>query len=465
MFNQIIKKIMLRVRKKERFRPQIDRKSTKYPTLPSSHVLLLLRMLLFSPFCLFFLQLRAVFTVFACLSLSAKKTRFKFLTLVAPHHITLQRESNKNNMPPPRRQKVATTINTDTQATHTKFASPESTPKARRKKKNDDDDDETPEPPGGGDSVVDDDDSNDDVEMMTMKETEEADQEEEKRKEGETVTSSSSKFGHHHRPEKAAENNNNNNDDDENDNVQIHARLMEMLKHYVKIGQASGVPGRDVPVDLIAKAFVSLGKAIGNEESDDVVLDRRKILDREMAKYEQDVVRKLKHAERAAEREGATYEKELARLEKKFMDTEEEVKRLKSEVKALREDGKSEVRREKLRAEIGELPEKKVSERTLKALEEEIALLEKENLDEEKETNEALAALETALASITKLPGEIEDVVVVEAVVENTNKNANNTHQSGFAGTTTIQTTREEQEQKEDAPMLIQDAAEDGEIV
>ena len=240
---------------------------------------------------------------------------------------------------------------------------------------------------------------------------------------------------------------------------------MEMLKHYVKIGQASGVPGKDVPVDLIAKAFVSLGKAIGNEESDDVVLDRRKILDREMAKYEQDVVRKLKHAERAAEREGATYEKELARLEKKFMETEEEVKRLKSEVKALREDGKSEVRREKLRAEIGELPEKKVSERTLKALEEEIALLEKENLDEEKETNEALAALETALASITKLPGEIEDVVVVEAVVENTNKNANNTHQSGFAGTTTIQTTREEQEQKEDAPMLIQDAAEDGEIV
>jgi len=410
-----------------------------------------------------FLQLRAVFTVFACLSLSAKKTRFKFLTLVAPHHITLQRESNKNNMPPPRRQKVATTINTDTQATHTKFASPESTPKARRKKKNDDDDDETPEPPGGGDSVVDDDDSNDDVEMMTMKETEEADQEEEKRKEGETVTSSSSKFGHqhHHPQEKAAENNNN----DSNENVQIHARLMEMLKHYVKIGQASGVPGRDVPVDLIAKAFVSLGKAIGNEESDDVVLDRRKILDREMAKYEQDVVRKLKHAERAAEREITTYEKELARLEKKFVETEEEVKRLKSEVKALREDGKSEVRREKLRAEIGELPEKKVSERTLKALEEEIALLEKENLDEEKETNEALAALETALASITKLPGEIEDVVVVEAVVENTNKNANNTHQSGFAGTTTIQTTREEQEQKEDAPMLIQDAAEDGEIV
>jgi hypothetical protein len=48
--------------------------------------------------------------------------------------------------------------------------------------------------------------------------------------------------------------------------------------------------------------------------------------------------------------------------------------------------------------------------------------------------------------------------------VENTNKNANNTHQSG-AGTTTIQTTREEREQKEDAPMLIQDAAEDGEIV
>ena len=299
--------------------------------------------------------------------------------------------------------------------------------------------------------------------MMTMKETEETEQKDEKkRREGEAVTSSSaSKFDrrHHHPQEKAAENN----DDDSNENVQIHARLMEMLKHYVKIGQASGVPGKDVPVDLIAKAFVSLGKAIGNEESDDVVLDRRKILDREMAKYEQDVVRKLKHAERAAEREITTYEKELARLEKKFMETEEEVKKLKSEVKALREDGKSEVRREKLRAEIGELPEKKVSERTLKALEEEIARLEKENLDEEKETNEALAALETALASITKLPGEIEDVVV-EAVVENTNKNANNTHQSG-AGTTTIQTTREEREQKEDAPMLIQDAAEDGEIV
>ena len=370
-------------------------------------------------------------------------------------------------MPPPTRRergKVVTTINAATQATHTKFVSPQSTPKGRREKKNDDD--ETPEPPGG-DSVVDDDDDddmNDDVEMMTMKETEETEQKEEKkRREGEAVTSSSSsKFGHrhHHPQEKAAENN----DDDSNENVQIHARLMEMLKHYVKIGQASGVPGKDVPVDLIAKAFVSLGKAIGNEESDDVVLDRRKILDREMAKYEQDVVRKLKHAERAAEREITTYEKELARLEKKFMETEEEVKRLKSEVKALREDGKSEVRREKLRAEIGELPEKKVSERTLKALEEEIARLEKENLDEEKETNEALAALETALASITKLPGEIEDVVVVEAVVENTNKNANNTHQSG-AGTTTIQTTREEREQKEDVPMLIQDAAEDGEIV
>ena len=351
---------------------------------------------------------------------------------------------------------MVTTINTATQATHTKFVSPQSTPKGRREKKNDDDD-ETPEPPGG------DDDMNDDVEMMTMKETEETEQKDEKkRREGEAVTSSSaSKFDrqHHHPQEKAAENN----DDDSNENVQIHARLMEMLKHYVKIGQASGVPGKDVPVDLIAKAFVSLGKAIGNEESDDVVLDRRKILDREMAKYEQDVVRKLKHAERAAEREITTYEKELARLEKKFMETEEEVKKLKSEVKALREDGKSEVRREKLRAEIGELPEKKVSERTLKALEEEIARLEKENLDEEKETNEALAALETALASITKLPGEIEDVVV-EAVVENTNKNANNTHQSG-AGTTTIQTTREEREQKEDAPMLIQDAAEDGEIV
>ena len=352
---------------------------------------------------------------------------------------------------------MVTTINKDTRATHTKFVSPQSTPKGRREKKNDD---ETPEPPGG-DSVVDDDgDCNDDVEMMTMKETEETDQKEEERREGEAVTSSSSKFGHqhHHPQEKAAENNNN----DSNENVQIHARLMEMLKHYVKIGQASGVPGKDVPVDLIAKAFVSLGKAIGNEESDDVVLDRRKILDREMAKYEQDVVRKLKHAERAAEREITTYEKELARLEKKFMDTEEEVKKLKSEVKKLREDGKSEVRREKLRAEIGELPEKKVSERTLKALEEEIARLEKENLDEEKETNEALAALETALASITKLPGELEDVVVVEAVVENTNKNANNTHQSG-AGTTTLRTTREEL--KEDAPMLIQDAAEDGEIV
>ena len=366
-------------------------------------------------------------------------------------------------MPPPTRRergKVVTTINTATQATHTKFVSPQSTPKGRREKKNDDD--ETPEPPGGDSVVDDDDDMNDDVEMMTMKETEETEQKEEKkRREGEAVTSSSSsKFGHqhHHPQEKAAENN----DDDSNENVQIHARLMEMLKHYVKIGQASGVPGKDVPVDLIAKAFVSLGKAIGNEESDDVVLDRRKILDREMAKYEQDVVRKLKHAERAAEREITTYEKELARLEKKFMETEEEVKRLKSEVKALREDGKSEVRREKLRAEIGELPEKKVSERTLKALEEEIARLEKENLDEEKETNEALAALETALASITKLPGEIEDVVVVEAVVENTNKNANNTHQSG-AGTTTLRTTREEL--KEDAPMLIQDAAEDGEIV
>ena len=367
-------------------------------------------------------------------------------------------------MPPPTRRergKVVTTINTDTRATHTKFVSPQSTPKGRREKKNDD---ETPEPPGGDSVVDDDDDSNDDVEMMTMKETEERDQKEEKRREGETVTSSSSsKFGHqhHHPQEKAAENNNN----DSNENVQIHARLMEMLKHYVKIGQASGVPGKDVPVDLIAKAFVSLGKAIGNEESDDVGLDRRKILDREMAKYEQDVVRKLKHAERAAEREITTYEKELARLEKKFVETEEEVKRLKSEVKALREDGKSEVRREKLRAEIGELPEKKVSERTLKALEEEIARLEKENLDEEKETNEAMAALETALASITKLPGEIEDVVVVEAVVENTNKNANNTHQSGFAGTTTLRTTREERELKEDAPMLIQDAAEDGEIV
>tara|TARA_B110000483_G_scaffold242784_1_gene329748 strand:- start:52 stop:1242 length:1191 start_codon:yes stop_codon:yes gene_type:complete len=384
---------------------------------------------------------------------------FTFLNLFNNAH-----KSNKKNMPPPTRRergKVVTTINTDTRATHTKFVSPQSTPKGRREKKNDD---ETPEPPGGDSVVDDDDDSNDDVEMMTMKETEERDQKEEKRREGETVTSSSSsKFGHqhHHPQEKAAENNNN----DSNENVQIHARLMEMLKHYVKIGQASGVPGKDVPVDLIAKAFVSLGKAIGNEESDDVVLDRRKILDREMAKYEQDVVRKLKHAERAAEREITTYEKELARLEKKFVETEEEVKRLKSEVKALREDGKSEVRREKLRAEIGELPEKKVSERTLKALEEEIARLEKENLDEEKETNEAMAALETALASITKLPGEIEDVVVVEAVVENTNKNANNTHQSGFAGTTTLRTTREEREQKEDAPMLIQDAAEDGEIV
>ena len=369
-------------------------------------------------------------------------------------------------MPPPpppptfRSEKVVTTINAATQATHTKFVSPQSTPKGRREKKNDDD--ETPEPPGGDSVVVDDDDMNDDVEMMTMKETEETEQKEEKkRREGEAVTSSSSKFDHqhHHPQEKAAENN----DDDSNENVQIHARLMEMLKHYVKIGQASGVPGKDVPVDLIAKAFVSLGKAIGNEESDDVVLDRRKILDREMAKYEQDVVRKLKHAERAAEREITTYEKELARLEKKFMETEEEVKRLKSEVKALREDGKSEVRREKLRAEIGELPEKKVSERTLKALEEEIARLEKENLDEEKETNEALAALETALASITKLPGEIEDVVVVEAVVENTNKNANNTHHQSGAGTRTLRTTREEL--KEDAPMLIQDAAEDGEIV
>ena len=391
-------------------------------------------------------------------SFSRAKTLFTFLNLL--QHTHTQKQQQKESMPPPTRRergKVVTTINTATQATHTKFVSPQSTPKGRREKKNDD---ETPEPPGGDSVVDDDDDCNDDVEMMTMKETEETDQKEEERREGEAVTSSSSKFGHqhHHPQEKAAENNNN----DSNENVQIHARLMEMLKHYVKIGQASGVPGKDVPVDLIAKAFVSLGKAIGNEESDDVVLDRRKILDREMAKYEQDVVRKLKHAERAAEREITTYEKELARLEKKFMDTEEEVKKLKSEVKALREDGKSEVRREKLRAEIGELPEKKVSERTLKALEEEIARLEKENLDEEKETNEALAALETALASITKLPGEIEDVVVVEAVVENTNKNANNTHQSG-AGTTTLRTTREEL--NEDAPMLIQDAAEDGEIV
>jgi hypothetical protein len=439
------------------------RKSTKYPEL------------FFLLFFSCFMRFPPVFFCFASLSLflafslSAQKRSsqscYSLLFVVATHKITSQKK--KNIMPPPpppptfRSEKVVTTINAATQATHTKFVSPQSTPKGRREKKSDDD--ETPEPPGGDSVVVDDDDMNDDVEMMTMKETEETEEKEEKkRREGEAVTSSSSKFGHrhHHPQEKAAENN----DDDSNENVQIHARLMEMLKHYVKIGQASGVPGKDVPVDLIAKAFVSLGKAIGNEESDDVVLDRRKILDREMAKYEQDVVRKLKHAERAAEREITTYEKELARLEKKFMETEEEVKRLKSEVKALREDGKSEVRREKLRAEIGELPEKKVSERTLKALEEEIARLEKENLDEEKETNEALAALETALASITKLPGEIEDVVVVEAVVENTNKNANNTHQSG-AGTTTIQTTREEREQKEDAPMLIQDAAEDGEIV
>ena len=67
-----------------------------------------------------------------------------------------------------------TTINAATQATHTKFVSPQSTPKGRREKKNDDD--ETPEPPGGDSVVVDDDDDddmNDDVEMMTMKATEE----------------------------------------------------------------------------------------------------------------------------------------------------------------------------------------------------------------------------------------------------------------------------------------------------
>ena len=66
------------------------------------------------------------------------------------------------------------------------------------------------------------------------------------------------------------------------ENVQIQARLMEMLKRNVKIGQASGVPGKDVPVDLIAKAFIKLGKSIGCEENEDVILDHRKNLEKRL---------------------------------------------------------------------------------------------------------------------------------------------------------------------------------------
>ena len=244
------------------------------------------------------------------------------------------------------------------------------------------------------------------------------------------------------------------------ENVQIQARLMEMLKRNVKIGQASGVPGKDVPVDLIAKAFIKLGKSIGCEENEDVILDHRKNLEREIKKYEQDVLRKLKHSERVAEREGVTYEKEALRLKKKFEETEEEVKKLKVEVKSLREDGKSEERREKLRAEISKLPEKKVSEAALKNLENEIARLEKESEEEERETKEALEALEIALSSITKLPGE--DVVVEqkEAAAAAQKPPDDSTTQSNSNQGRKI-------EQKPDAemPMIIQDAAEDGEIV
>ena len=77
---------MLRVRKKERFRPQIDRKSTKYPTLPSSHVLLLLRMLLFSPFCLFFYNYEQ-FLQFLLVSLFLQKKRASNFSPLL-HHIT-----------------------------------------------------------------------------------------------------------------------------------------------------------------------------------------------------------------------------------------------------------------------------------------------------------------------------------------------------------------------------------------
>ena len=130
-----------------------------------------------------------------------------------------------------------------------------------------------------------------------------------------------------------------------------------------------------MPVDLIA-AFIKLGKSIGCEENEDVILDHRKNLEREIKKYEQGVLRKLKHSKEWAEREGVTYEKEALRLKKKFEETEEEVKKLIVEVKSLREDGKSEERREKLKSEISKLRKKKV-EAALKNLENEIARLEK----------------------------------------------------------------------------------------
>ena len=129
-------------------------------------------------------------------------------------------------------------------------------------------------------------------------------------------------------------------------------------------------------------------------------------------------------------------------------------------MKSLREDGKSEERREKLRAEISKLPEKKVSEATLKKLENEIARLEKESEEEEREMKEALEALEIALSSITKLPGE--DVVVEQkeaAAAAQKPPDESTTHSNSNQG--------RKLEQKPDAemPMIIQDAAEDGEIV
>ena len=63
------------------------------------------------------------------------------LHISQPFATHTQKQQQKESMPPPTRRergKMVTTINAATQATHTKFVSPQSTPKGRREKKNDD---------------------------------------------------------------------------------------------------------------------------------------------------------------------------------------------------------------------------------------------------------------------------------------------------------------------------------------
>ena len=254
--------------------------------------------------------------------------------------------------------------------------------------------------------------------------------------------------------------------------VKLHAMKMRELHEAMKRGEMSGVPGKDCHVDLIAKAFVKLGKTVERKADDGEIEEARDGLEREILKYEQDVVRKMKQQKRMFTREGDSYEQEVEEYRERLIEVERIVDEMKQKVRLSNIDKKSEQRKETLRKEIEELPEKEISIKILAEIEEDIERLELKKKIGTKETNIALEALDKALSSISQLPGDDDDGDESILAATGTTVNQATIDQATISNNRTIISKVDTNDKKlaktkecEDMVLDIQDAAEDGEIV